>query len=166
MLVNLGSTSAASTFAASPRPGVTGTLPVTRGGTGVTSLDALKTALGIGGSSGGNVATKIIVGKYSGNWEPSIDGDSKSQIITLSELTAILAVLVIQRNGATFYNRGSGADMHFGGIALANSTCYGSYGVVVSVSGNTFTVTSKRSTYGAVSANTKGSTYHYIAFGN
>ena len=46
MLVNLGSTSAASVFAASPRPGVTGTLPVARGGTGVTSLDALKTALG------------------------------------------------------------------------------------------------------------------------
>ena len=47
MLVNLGSTSAASVFAASPRPGVTGTLPVARGGTGVTSLDALKTAIGI-----------------------------------------------------------------------------------------------------------------------
>lgn len=47
MLVNLASTSAASVFAASPRPGVTGTLPVTRGGTGVTTLDALKTTLGI-----------------------------------------------------------------------------------------------------------------------
>ena len=47
LLVNLGSTSAASVFAASPRPGVTGTLPVARGGTGVTTIDALKSALGI-----------------------------------------------------------------------------------------------------------------------
>lgn len=46
MLTNLGSTSAASVFAASPRPGVTGILPATNGGTGVTSLDALKNALG------------------------------------------------------------------------------------------------------------------------
>lgn len=37
MLVNLGSTSAASVFAASPRPGITGTLGVANGGTGVTS---------------------------------------------------------------------------------------------------------------------------------
>ena len=51
LLVNLASGSAAGVFAASPRPGVTGTLPVARGGTGVTSLDALKTALGISSSS-------------------------------------------------------------------------------------------------------------------
>ena len=37
MLVNLGSTSAASVFAASPRPGITGTLGVANGGTGKTS---------------------------------------------------------------------------------------------------------------------------------
>lgn len=36
MLVNLGSTTAASVFAASPKPGVTGTLPVAQGGTGQT----------------------------------------------------------------------------------------------------------------------------------
>lgn len=40
MLVNLGSTSAASVFAASPRPGVTGTLGVANGGTGKTSWTA------------------------------------------------------------------------------------------------------------------------------
>ena len=37
MLVNLGSTSAASVFAASPRPGITGTLPIANGGTGATA---------------------------------------------------------------------------------------------------------------------------------
>ena len=57
MLVNLGSTAAASVFATSPRPGVTGTLPAAYGGTGVTSLDALKNSLGI--SSGGGTASSL-----------------------------------------------------------------------------------------------------------
>lgn len=46
MLVKLGSTSAASVFAASPRPGVTGTLPVKNGGTGATTAEAARTNLG------------------------------------------------------------------------------------------------------------------------
>ena len=46
MLTNLGSTTAASVFAASPRPGVTGTLPVANGGTGSTTAAAARTALG------------------------------------------------------------------------------------------------------------------------
>ena len=48
MLTNLGSTSAASVFTTSPRPGITGTLSAAHGGTGVTSLAALKSAVGIG----------------------------------------------------------------------------------------------------------------------
>lgn len=40
MLVNLGSTSAASVFAASPRPGITGTLGIAHGGTGTTAQTA------------------------------------------------------------------------------------------------------------------------------
>ena len=47
MLINLGSTSAANVFQSSPRPGVTGTLPVARGGTGVTSISSLKSSLGL-----------------------------------------------------------------------------------------------------------------------
>ena len=47
MLTNLGSTSAASVFTTSPRPGITGTLSAAHGGTGVTSLAALKSALGL-----------------------------------------------------------------------------------------------------------------------
>ena len=43
MLVNLGSTSTASPYQAAPRPGVTGTLPVTRGGTGATSAADART---------------------------------------------------------------------------------------------------------------------------
>src|SRR5699024_10322216 len=37
LLVNLASTSAASVLTASPRPGITGTLPVSHGGTGATT---------------------------------------------------------------------------------------------------------------------------------
>lgn len=47
MLTNLGSTSAASVFAASPRPGVTGTLPIANGGTGATTAAAARTNLGV-----------------------------------------------------------------------------------------------------------------------
>ena len=47
MLVNLGSTSAASVFATSPRPGITGTLSIAHGGTGSTTAAAARTALGI-----------------------------------------------------------------------------------------------------------------------
>lgn len=46
MLVNLGSTTAASVFATSPRPGITGTLSISHGGTGATSASAARTALG------------------------------------------------------------------------------------------------------------------------
>ena len=45
MLVNLGSTTAASVFAASPRPGVTGTLPLGNGGTGGTTAAAARANL-------------------------------------------------------------------------------------------------------------------------
>ena len=52
MLVNLSSTSAANVLQASPRPGITGTLGVTNGGTGVTSLQALRNAAGLGNTTG------------------------------------------------------------------------------------------------------------------
>ena len=67
MLVNLGSTSAASVFAASPRPGITGTLSIAHGGTGATTAAAARSALGAaaashthkyaGSSSAGGAAT-------------------------------------------------------------------------------------------------------------
>ena len=40
VLTDLGSTTAASTYASAPRPGITGTLPVNHGGTGATSFTA------------------------------------------------------------------------------------------------------------------------------
>lgn len=53
MLVNLGSTSADYVLAASPRPGVTGTLAIAHGGTGsTTAADALKKLVSQGTSGG------------------------------------------------------------------------------------------------------------------
>ena len=48
LLVNLGSTSAASVFATSPRPGVTGALPVANGGTGGTNAGYFLNMMGQG----------------------------------------------------------------------------------------------------------------------
>ena len=59
MLVNLGSTSAASVFAASPRPGVTGTLPIANGGTGATSAAAARTNLGAAAASHSHTVANI-----------------------------------------------------------------------------------------------------------
>lgn len=56
MLTNLGSTSAASVFAASPRPGVTGTLPIANGGTGATS--AVNACSNLGLSPAMNLGTE------------------------------------------------------------------------------------------------------------
>ena len=51
LLVDLASDQTANVLQTSPRPGCGGILPISRGGTGVTSIDALKSALGIGGGS-------------------------------------------------------------------------------------------------------------------
>ncbi len=60
---NLASTSTASfNGSANITPGVTGTLPLTNGGTGVTTLAALKTALGIGSMLGIEQGTYTGVG--------------------------------------------------------------------------------------------------------
>ena len=55
LLVNLASTSAANVFQSSPRPGVTGILPVSQGGTGKASLTAKSLLYGNGTSAIGEL---------------------------------------------------------------------------------------------------------------
>ena len=62
MLVNLSSTSADTVFKASPRPGVTGTLAVTNGGTGVTTLTSGAALIGNGT---GAISTRSITNNTS-----------------------------------------------------------------------------------------------------
>ncbi len=52
ILVNLASESATDVYQATPRPGVTGILPVKHGGTGNTSLQATRNAMGLGNTTG------------------------------------------------------------------------------------------------------------------
>ena len=52
MLTNLGSTTEANILAASPRPGITGTLGAANGGTGQTTLQAARNAMGLGNTTG------------------------------------------------------------------------------------------------------------------
>lgn len=59
MLVNLSSTNAADIFAKEPRPGVTGKLPISLGGTGQTTAAGVRNAIGLGNTTG---ALEISVG--------------------------------------------------------------------------------------------------------
>ena len=89
MLVNLGSTAAAGVFATSPRPGVTGTLPVAHGGTGATSAAAARAALGAAAAShshsylplSGGTVTGPITLSYAGCNGSWINGKTNAKII-------------------------------------------------------------------------------------
>lgn len=81
MLVNLNSAVSADVFEESPRPGVTGTLPVVKGGTGVTSLSSLANNLKsyLGSSFKMYTGTKVI--SSGGNW-PAIFTSSQYRSLT------------------------------------------------------------------------------------
>ena len=135
---------------------ISGVLPANKGGTGVTSIDALKNVLGIGSSSGGAINAKFVAGIYNGTYP-----DQSTQTITVSALTSLYGVLILNPDGGTYYNRGSGADMYLGGMA---STLFSTrYIEKITPGTNTFTVTSRSSNYGAVSLNS--GPHYYFAFG-
>ena len=62
MLVNLASTAADTVLKEKPRPGITGTLPITHGGTGATTAAAALKALGAAPTSHNHSAANITSG--------------------------------------------------------------------------------------------------------
>ena len=128
MLTNLGSTVAANVLAASPRPGVTGTLGVTNGGTGQTDLS--KVTVGTANTAGsctGNAATATKL-KTSHDFRVNLastlacgfDGSDTC-------VPGVKGTLAIT-NGGTGATNESGArtNLGLGSLAVLNSVALGS----------------------------------------
>lgn len=91
-----------------------GTLGVTRGGTGVTSIDALKTALGI--SSGG--ATPQIF--YTST------GSNASAILTQSTFTLSSPASICIMSSKWYTSKSSTSEYYYSNVVFKNATYYGS----------------------------------------
>ena len=101
MLVNLGSTTADTVFKTSPRPGVTGTLPVANGGTGATTLTSGAALIGNGtgaistrsitnnttAGSSITASTNLITANTLANWNGAYDGNGNSRITKLGTVS-------------------------------------------------------------------------------
>lgn len=111
VITNLASTSGASIYAASPRPGVTGTLPVGHGGTGSTTQTASRMCYT---NSSGNITsgyhyvdnTHVAIGSTTA---PSttfhVGGTASiSSSLTLTGTTAATARIAFSRTGSSSYN--------------------------------------------------------------
>lgn len=122
-------------------PGVTGTLPVANGGTGLTTLTALATAL--------NVPT-IVTGTYTGD---------KAESRTIHLGFTPTAVLLFADTGAT-----KGTTEYYGGLALPDypAQCY--YGPTITVVSGGFTVYCYQKGNTSVWTNQINNVYYYIAF--
>lgn len=116
MLTNLGSTSAVSVFATSPRPGVTGTLHIANGGTGANnSADALRNLKAIGNRGAINVDNE-----YGSFFFSSADGvtgftpvgiDGDYNVLQIGSLTDISRDRVqLYFNGDRMYSRANDSD--------------------------------------------------------
>ena len=145
-----------------PVDNITGVLPVSKGGTGQTSLTALMSAMGAG---------KIVVGTYTGNGNESM---------TINLGFTPKAVLLYARNRESLFNsyygiNPSNTDDNKSTLCLqgesivveADNLTYN----VISVNGNSFTVyyfvsnSNKYSTSVCIYANASGKRFNYIAFG-
>ena len=147
-----------------------GTLPVARGGTGVTSINALKTLLGIDTST--QSINKIVTGSYIGTAKQY--NITTNQTIRINGLNNILAVIIFSVNRANGYP--DTADYSFNsffGLSIKGMTETG-----IVLNGNMMTVSGKdddndpnddnfiQASYSSVYLNYSGSKYQYIAFGN
>lgn len=145
---------------------VSGILPVTRGGTGVTSIDALKNVLGIGSS--GNSISKMVAGTYTGNSNYNI-GDSGTQIIIVNGLTILKGIIVVNGDGLFGWSSDGVNAITYAGIAgiKTDNTEVSTTGVEIIPNTNTFEVTTlRRSSYDGMYLNNRNDLYMYLAFGN
>ena len=144
--VTAGQIGAAPSSHSHPVGDITGVLPVSKGGTGQTSLAALMSAMGAG---------KIVTGYYSGDRNASM---------TINLGFTPKAVIVCQING---YMVSSGTV--FGGIAVtgSNARSYDSNPKpIISITNNGFTVYYSYGSGGTnVCTNQDTAKYNYIAFG-
>ena len=137
---------------------ITGVLPVSNGGTGVSSLSALLTALGLGSIG------KIVAGSYTG---AAANGSSAPNSLTFDDMTPKL-LIIVGDSGGTYSSKNSfyviSPDISFviNGSSSSTSSPYFYWGkVTCTVSNKTI---SWYATTAAIQANL-GSEYYYFAFG-
>lgn len=120
-----------------------GTLPVARGGTGVTTLNALKTLLGIDTSE--NSITKIVSGTYKGTATNKYD-NATIQVITVSGINKIKFLIVSAMSSPPVLADSFGTDVIttwvYSLFGFASNTVSNNSSLVIS-SDNTFTVGSQ-----------------------
>lgn len=138
-------------------PGVTGTLGVSNGGTGVTTISALKTALGIESSSDINIKT----GSYTGN-----QGKTSYTTQAISVGAAAKFVFVISTSMPPVEYSSSLCNNNFGACTSSNAMQIASSSATqaIYISGNSFYVRNVSETnYDRVLLNYTGKTYIWIA---
>ena len=104
VLVNLASTTAASTYAAAPRPGVTGVLPVANGGTGASGASGARTNLGLGSVATESLANVLSGANASGICYTNVGEPAKEVSISGFSLYQGVTVRVMFLNGNTGAN--------------------------------------------------------------
>ena len=117
LLVNLGATSAASIFAASPRPGITGILAVSHGGTGASSASTARTNLGAAAAEHTHSFTDDITGTVpvsrggTGAWEAGA-ACTNLGAVTISTSQSITGAKTF-KSTTTIQNNGTAPTLSF-----------------------------------------------------
>lgn len=120
MLVNLESTSAANVMQTSPRPGITGTLPISHGGTNATTAADARTNLGITPDNIGAAAVGYIAAKlYSVRGEIINSGTIGTTVGYGKATVAITGKTAIITYIAKIITAGTVSDVYDVGLSVA-----------------------------------------------